>query len=80
MHSWNLNLVLFTLVEDPGIHKFRNLVKFDNEYQNQSTPKIICILTHVFYTFGPNLVILAWMGKLLCRQARNCTTHAQTAI
>ena len=35
-------------------------VKFDLKGQGQSTPKTIGILTKVFYTYGPNLVILAW--------------------
>ena len=34
-------------------------VKFDLEGQGQSTTKTIGILTKVFYTYGPNLVILA---------------------
>ena len=34
-------------------------VKFDLEGQGQSPPKTIRILTKVFYTYGPNLVILA---------------------
>ena len=34
-------------------------VKFDLEGQGQSPPKTIGILTKVFCTFGPNLVILA---------------------
>ena len=34
-------------------------VKFDVEGQGQSPPKTIGILTNVFYTYGPNLVILA---------------------
>ena len=38
-------------------------VKFDIEGQGQSTPKTIGILTKVFYTYGPNLVILAWTGN-----------------
>ena len=37
-------------------------VKFDIEGQGQSPPKTIGILTNVFYTYGPNLVILAWTG------------------
>ena len=48
--------------------------KIENEIedQDQSIPKLIGILTHVFYTFGPNLVILAWTGdELSCRQAQN---------
>ena len=58
-------------------------VKFDLEGQGQSTPKTIGILTKVFYTFGPNLAILAWMGPELSRgQASDwCTdwhTHTRT--
>ena len=34
-------------------------VKFDLEDNNQSPPKTIGILIKVFYTYGPNLVILA---------------------
>ena len=40
-------------------------VKFDLEGQGQSLPKTIGILTKVFYTCGPNLVILAWTGDEL---------------
>ena len=47
-------------------------VKFDREGQGQSSPKTIGILAKMFYTSGPNLVILAWMGeKLWCGQAQN---------
>ena len=42
-------------------------VKFDLEGQGQSPPKTIGILTKVFYTYGLNLVILAWMGDELSR-------------
>ena len=42
-------------------------VKFDLEGQGQSPPKTIGILTKVFYTYGPNLVILAWTGDELSR-------------
>ena len=42
-------------------------VKFDLEGQNQSPPKTIGILTKVFYTYGLNLVILAWTGDELSR-------------
>ena len=42
-------------------------VKFDLEGQGQSTPKTIGILTKVFYTYGQNLVILAWTGNELSR-------------
>ena len=38
----------------------------------QSTSKTIGILTKVFCTSGPNLVVLAWMGDELSReQAQN---------
>ena len=33
--------------------------------QDQSPNKTIGVLTKVFYTYGPNLVILAWMGDKL---------------
>ena len=42
-------------------------VKYDLEGQGQSSPKTIGILTKVFYTYGPNLVILAWTGDELSR-------------
>ena len=42
-------------------------VKFDLEGQGQSPPKTIGILTKVFYTYGSNLVILAWTGDELSR-------------
>ena len=51
--------------------------KIENEIegQDQSIPKLIGILTQVFCTFGPNLVILAWTGyELLGRQAQNGVT------
>ena len=42
-------------------------VKFDLEGHGQSTFKTIGILTKVFYTYGPNSVILAWSGNELSR-------------
>ena len=42
-------------------------VKSDLEGQGQSNPKTIGFLTKVFYTYGPNLVILAWAGNELSR-------------
>ena len=51
--------------------------KIENEIedQDQSIPKFIGILTQVFCTFGPNLVVLAWTGdELSCRQAQNRVT------
>ena len=59
----------------PVVVKLENLtfeVKFDLEGQAQLPPKTIGILTNVFCTSGPNLVILAWMGdELWCGQAQN---------
>ena len=54
-------------------------VKFDLEGQGQSPPKTIGILTKVFYTYGPNLVMLAWTGDELSRgQASDYRTHGRT--
>ena len=54
-------------------------VKFDLEFQSQLTPKTIGILTNVFCSSGPNLVILAWTGdKLSRRQASDYRTHRRT--
>ena len=45
-------------------------IKLNLNYQDRSTPKVIAILTNVFCTSGPNLVILAWTGdELSCGQA-----------
>ena len=41
-------------------------VKFDLGGQGQSPPKQN-LLTEVFYTYGPNLAILAWTGDELSR-------------
>ena len=40
-------------------------VEFDLGGQGQSPPKTTAILTKVFYTYGSNLVILAWTGDEL---------------
>ena len=54
-------------------------VKFDLEGQGQSPPKTIGILTKVFYTYGPNLVILAWTGDELSHgQASDYRTDGRT--
>ena len=54
-------------------------VKFDLEGRGQSPPQTIGILTKVFYTYGPNLVILAWTGDELSRgQASDYRTHGGT--
>ena len=42
-------------------------VIFDLEGHSQSPQKTREILTKVFYTYGPNLVILAWTGDELSR-------------
>ena len=42
-------------------------VKFYLEGQGQSPPKNMGILTKVFNTYGPNLVILAWTSDELSR-------------
>ena len=42
-------------------------LKVDLEDKGQSLPKTIGILTKVFYTYGLNLVILAWTGDELSR-------------
>ena len=54
-------------------------VKFDLEGHGQSPPKTIGILTKVLHTYGPNLVILAWMGDKLSRgQASDYRTDGRT--
>ena len=54
-------------------------VKFHLEGQGQSPPKTIGTLTKVFYTYGPNLVILAQTGDELSRgQACGYCTHRRT--
>ena len=60
----------------PGIPGWLNKQDFENKLnltcQAQSTPKTIGILTKVFCTSGPNLVVLAWTGdELSHRQAQN---------
>ena len=54
-------------------------VKFDLEGHSQSPPKTIGILTKVFCTYGPNLVILAWMGVEVSRgQTGGWHTHTDS--
>ena len=51
-------------------------VKFDLEGQGRSLHKTIGILTKVFYTFAPNLVILAQtVDELSCGQTHDWRTH-----
>ena len=74
------NLVVLARTDDELSHgqaqngvNFDFEVKFDLEGQGQSSPKTRGILTKVFYTFGPNLAILAWTGPELSRgQASDC--------
>ena len=54
--------------EAQNVVNFDFELKFDLEGQGQSPPKTIGILTKVFYTYGPNLVILAWTGDELSRR------------
>ena len=54
-------------------------VKFGLEGQGQSPPKNNRDLNQGFYTYGPNLVILAWTGDELSRgQASAYRTHRRT--
>ena len=54
-------------------------VKFDLEDEGQLPPKTIGIVTKVFYTYGPNWVLLAWTGDELSRgQARDYRTYGRT--
>ena len=54
-------------------------VKFDLEGQGRSVHKTIRTLTKLFCIFGPNLVILAWMGlELSRRQASDWHTQTDT--
>ena len=80
------NLVVLARTGDELSHRqaqngvnFDFEVKFDLEGQGQSPPKTIGILTKVFYTFGPNLSILAWTGPELSRgQASDWRTDWHT--
>ena len=54
------------------INRILKLNKLNLTCQAQLTPKTIGILTKVFCSSGPNLVILAWTGDTLsCWQAHN---------
>ena len=72
------NLVVLARTGDELSHgqaqngvNFNFEVKFDLESQGQSPLKTIGILTKVFYTFGPNLAILAWTGPELSHGQAN---------
>ena len=74
-------VVIFTLVDKPDLNEMWTFkVVFYHEGQGKS-PSKIDILTNVFCTSSPNLVILAWTGDELSHgQSRlTCThTHGQT--
>ena len=53
-------------------------VKFDLKGQGQSTPKTTEILTKVFWTSGPNLMILAWNKWQVIVWKSLWFTHRQT--
>ena len=84
--TFSPNLVILAWTGDKLLHgqaqngvNFDFEVKFDIEGQGQSPPKTIGILTKVFYTYGPNLVISAWTGDELSRgQASAYPTHGRT--
>ena len=76
MHLWSKfgnpdfnpwSLIVRTISQTQNGVNFEFEVKLDLEGQGQSPPKTIGILTKVFYTYGPNLVILAWTGDELSR-------------
>ena len=55
------------------------MYRFDLEGHGQSPHKTIGILTKVFYTTSPNLVILAWTVDVLLRgQAQGWYTNGRT--
>ena len=68
------NLVILAWIDDEllcgqaqnGVN-FDFEVKFDLEFQGQSPPKTLGILTKVLYNYGPNLVTLALTGDELSR-------------
>ena len=67
---WLYGGYVFPVVVRPENLTFQ--VKFDLEGQGQLPSKTTKVLTKLFCTSGPNLVILAWMGnELWCGQAQN---------
>ena len=78
------NLVILAWTGDElSYRQAQNGITFDYEVkfdlQGQSPPKTMGILTKVFNTYGPNLVILAWKGdELSCGQASDYRTHGRT--
>ena len=66
---WLYGGYVFPVVVRP---KNSTFIKCDFEGQGQLPPNIIEIVTKLFCTSGPNLVILASMGnELWCGQAKN---------
>ena len=62
IYKWRVSLYIYK----KGANKFGRKIGFkienESEDQNHSSPKLIWILTVLWCIFGPNLVILAWMG------------------
>ena len=85
MHFWfkqgvsNLNCPIFIALTNSKWHKIHLSSKIGPWWSRLITPKKIGILTKVFCTSGPKLVIPAWMGdELSCGQTRDWQTHRQT--
>ena len=57
--------------------KFWLLAKFDLEGQGLLPPKTIGTLSMVFYTYGLNLVILAWTGDSFRADKHMITAHTK---
>ena len=80
--SWPLCIFSSGLcIHSGGETGHNGILPFEDELEGhgQSLPKIIGILTKMFCTSGPNLVILAWTGdELWCRQAQCWHTHTRT--
>ena len=75
--AWTGDELSYRQVQNGATFDFE--VKFDLEGQGQSPPKTIGIFNKVFYTYGPNLMILAWTGDELSRgQASDYRTHGRT--
>ena len=58
--------------------KIKHFLSTPLKFKHFSRP-VTTQLTKVFYTYGPNFVILAWTGdELLCGQASAYRTHRRT--
>ena len=69
----NLVVIWWLCISSSGeARKFDSLGQIWPWRPRSIAPKTIGISTNVFWTSGPNLVILAWMGdELWCGQAQN---------